>query len=175
MSWVIWITGLPGSGKSTIASVVQKQAPDAVLLTMDELRKIVTPYPDYSDTERDCVYRSIVYTAETLHRLGHNVIIDATGNRRVWRALARELIDDFFEIFLECPLELCIQRESQRADTHGAPKQVYQKAGDGYPVPGISAPYEEPERAELVINTEKELPDSAVDKIFGLLNKAYED
>jgi adenylylsulfate kinase len=175
MSWVIWITGLPGSGKSTISAGIQERFPDTVILNTDELRKIVTPSPDYSDAERDLVYRAIVYMAKTLYSLGHNVIIDATGNRRSWRELAREVIMDYFEVFLECPLELCVQRESHRKDTRGAPRHIYEKAGLGYPVPGISAPYEKPERAELVINTGEDLPETAVDRICRMLDDAHDE
>ncbi len=172
MSWVIWITGLPGSGKSTIAAELKKKSPDDVILRMDDLRKIITPTPDYSDTEREYVYRSIVFTAKTLYSLGHKVIIDATGNRRRWRELARESIEDFFEVYIKCPQEICIERESKRADTHGAPTKIYEKASKGHPVPGISAPYEEPLKPELTIETEKDAPDAAVKKIIRMLDEA---
>src|SRR3989304_1517263 len=66
MPIVIWITGWPGSGKSTVASAVKDLIPDAAILRMDELRNIVTPEPTYSDSQRECVYRSLVYTAKIL-------------------------------------------------------------------------------------------------------------
>ena len=78
---VVWLTGLPGSGKSTVAEAVRNRRPDTVILRMDELRKIVTPQPAYSDAERELVYRSLVYAAKIVSELGRNVIIDATGNR----------------------------------------------------------------------------------------------
>jgi adenylylsulfate kinase len=95
---------LPGSGKSTVASAVKEMVPDAVILRMDELRKVVTPEPTYSDSERECVYRSLVFTAKIINQLGHTVIIDATGNKRRWRELARNIIPDFLDIYLKCPL-----------------------------------------------------------------------
>lgn len=169
MSCVIWITGLPGSGKSTIASAVKEMMPDAVLLRMDELRKIVTPEPAYSDSEREYVYRSLVYTANIINQLGHTVIIDATGNKKSWRELARNIIPDFLEIYLKCPLELCMEREKTRLDTHAAPKEIYNKGKAGWPVPGINIPYEEPEHPELIIDTEKESPVDAAEKIMRLI------
>ncbi len=169
MSWVIWITGLPGSGKSTIALAVKEKIPDTVILRIDELRKIVTPEPTYSDEEREYVYRVLVFTAKTLYELGHNVIIDATGNRKSWRELARNLIPDFFEVYLKCSVELCIEREKTRIDTHAAPPKIYEKGKKGWPVPGINVPYEEPEKPEIIVDTEKETPAIAAGKILKIL------
>lgn len=166
MAFVIWITGLPGSGKSTVALAVKEKIPDSVILRMDELRKIVTPEPAYSDEEREHVYRALVYMAKTLHDLGHNVIIDATGNRKSWRELARELIPDYYEIYLKCPMALCMEREKTRLNTHAAPARIYEKGEAGWPVPGINVPYEEPDRPELIIDTEKESPEKAAEKII---------
>lgn len=169
MAMVIWITGLPGCGKSTVASALKEKLADAVILRMDELRKLVTPVPTYSDEEREHVYRAFVYTAKTLYTLGHNVIMDATGNRRSWRRLARELIPDFFEVYLKCPVELCMYREKTRLNTHSAPKDIYKKGEKGSPVPGINVPYEEPENPELVIDAEKYAPEKAAEKIARLI------
>jgi adenylylsulfate kinase len=173
MPIVIWITGLPGSGKSTVAMAVNRVIHDAVILRMDELRKIVTPEPTYSESEREYVYRALVYTAKTLYSLGHTVIIDATGNKRSWRALARDLIPDFCEVYLKCPIELCIEREKKRIDTHGAPKDIYLKSKAGAPVPGLNVPYEEPEKPELIIDTLKESPEVSALRIVRLIDKSH--
>ncbi|RJQ49464.1 MAG: adenylyl-sulfate kinase [Nitrospiraceae bacterium] len=169
MPYVIWITGLPGSGKSTIASALKERIDEAVILRLDDLRKIVTPEPTYSDVERDHVYRSLVYMAKTLYELGHTVIIDATGNKKLWRELARSLIPEFFEIYLKCPLAVCRERERTRFDTHSAPKGIYEKGKTGAPVPGVNVQYEEPEHPELIIDTEKESPKEAAEKIIQLI------
>lgn len=170
-STVIWITGLPGSGKSTVADALKKRAPGAVILRMDELRKIVTPVPTYSEEERDLVYRALVYTAKTVAEQGRDVIIDATGNRRSWRRLARDLIPVFKEVYLKCPVALCIQREKGRTDRHSAPPGVYEKGGAGWPVPGLTVPYEEPENPELNIDTESASPEEAAERIYDLMKK----
>jgi len=149
----LWITGLPGSGKSTIADSLKEIHPDFIVLRMDDVRKIITPDPSYSDSEREIVYRSLVFIAKMLTDLGHNVIIDATGNMRKWRELARSLIPEYIEVYLKCPVDLCRDREKLRRETRGAPRDIYQKGERGWPVPGISAPYEEPLEPEIVVDT----------------------
>lgn len=158
---VVWLTGLPGSGKSTVADAVKQLRPHIVILRMDELRKVVTPVPTYSEEEREMVYRCIVYLAAILSGLGHDVIIDATGNLRRWRDLARELIPSFAEVYLTCSLQVCEAREKQRKHTRGAPRNIYEKGAAGWPVPGISAPYEEPLSPELTIDTATSSADDA--------------
>ncbi|MEM3722104.1 MAG: adenylyl-sulfate kinase, partial [Candidatus Bathyarchaeia archaeon] len=87
--WCIWITGLPGSGKSTVANLLVKfllqKGIRAQLLSSDVLRKYLTPKPTYSLEERDIVYSTLVYIAWLLTQNGVNVVIDATGNLRRYR------------------------------------------------------------------------------------------
>jgi len=151
----IWITGLPGSGKSTVTDAFKKAHPRFIVLRTDELRKVVTPEPTYSDYEREMVYRSLVYLAKKLTEIGQDVIIDATGNLRRWRELARGLIPRYTEVYLRCPVELCMQRERQRLETYEAPKDIYKKGAEGWPVPGMAAPYEEPLSPEVIIDSDK--------------------
>jgi adenylylsulfate kinase len=151
----LWITGLPGSGKSAYADRLKKSCPQFVLLRMDDLRKTATPLPTYSEAERDILYRSLVYMAKTLVELGHDVLIDATGNLRRWRELARGLIPGYREVYLRCPVDVCMEREGKRLRKRGAPTGVYGKAKKGWPVPGITAPYEEPVNPDLTIDTDK--------------------
>lgn len=165
----VWITGLPGSGKSTIAHALKAIYPDFVILGIDDLRKTVTPEPTYSDGEREIVYRSLVYLAKKLSELGHNVIIDATGNMRRWRDLARQLTSRYAEIYLKCPVEECIKRERKRQETHGAPKDIYRKGWEGWPVPGVNVPYEEPLTPEIIIDTDQTTIEEAVQMIEKIL------
>lgn len=150
----LWITGLPGSGKSTLADEIKKAYPGFIVLRMDEFRKIVTPRPAYSDEERDIVYRALVYLAKIMTENGHDVIIDATGNLRKWRTLARRLMPEYAEVYLKCPLEVAVKRERKRVYTHKAPRGIYKRGAKGWPVPGVRAPYEEPEKPEVVIDTD---------------------
>jgi adenylylsulfate kinase len=169
----IWITGLPGSGKSTLADAIRESHPDFIVLRMDELRKVVTPEPTYSESERDIVYRCLVYLAKKLTEAGRDVIIDATGNLRQWRALARSLIPRYAEAYLKCPLEECARREKSRQHTRGAPKDIYLKGEKGWPVPGVNTPYEEPLNPEIVIGPEIPVRD-AVSLLEGLLGRLEE-
>ena len=86
MSWAVWITGLPGSGKSVIARAVaeklRSRGDDVIVLELDAIRRIITPAPTYSDAEREAVYRALVYIGAVLVDAGIPVIFDATAPRR---------------------------------------------------------------------------------------------
>ncbi|MBF0319400.1 MAG: adenylyl-sulfate kinase [Nitrospirae bacterium] len=153
MSQVLWLTGLPGSGKSAIADAFKAHRSDFFILRMDELRKIATPEASYSEQEREILYRALVFTARAISSLNHNTIIDATGNRRRWRGLARELIPHFSEIYITCPLEICMKREKSRLEKFSAPDNIYNKALRGASVPGINTPYEPPLNPELAVDS----------------------
>jgi adenylylsulfate kinase len=169
--FALWITGLPGSGKSTVAAAVRILFPDFVILRMDDLRKIVTPEPTYSEYERDMVYRCLVYLAKEISDLGHRVIIDATGNRRKWRELARQLMPEYAEIYLKCSHQVCSEREKQRDERYGAPGDIYIKGEEGWPVPGMNVPYEEPVNPDLIINSERASIEESVSLIDDFLKK----
>jgi adenylylsulfate kinase len=62
----IWLTGLPDSGKTSIARIVKEKWAGIVTLRMDEMRRIVTPKPTYSNEEREILYRSLVYTDKSI-------------------------------------------------------------------------------------------------------------
>jgi len=159
MSWVIWVTGLPGCGKTTVSERVRDQLLkndiDVKILQLDKIRKVITPNPKYSEEERDIVYSSLAYMALLLHESKINVIIDATANRRRYRDLARELIADFAEIYLRCPLESCVRREEERSAEY-APKDIYKRSkSKAASVPGVNVAYEEAESPELIIESEE--------------------
>jgi adenylylsulfate kinase len=157
VSWAIWITGPPGSGKSSVAraaaALLRARGEPVTVLELDAIRKKITPDPRYTDAERDLVYRALAYMAATLVEAGVPVIVDATAHRRVWRDAARAAIPRFAEVQLLCPLEVCRERERTRPRGH-APGGIYARAGrPGATVPGVDVPYEPALAADLTIDT----------------------
>lgn len=157
MSWAVWITGPPGSGKTVIARGVEAElaalGQPVTRLELDEIRQCITPSPRYTDRERDVVYRALGYMAVLLVEAGTPVLIDATAHRRAWRDRVRQAIAHFAEVQLVCPLAICQQRERERVSGH-APRGIYQQAGrPGATVPGVDVPYETALAPELLIDT----------------------
>jgi len=175
--WCVWITGLPGSGKSTVSrallELLEKDGVRAQLLSSDALRKVMTPKPSYSLEERGSVYATLVYIAELLTQNGVNVVIDATGNLRRYRDHARERISSFIEVYLECPLETCAQREAGRVGTYHAPRRIYERAGKAKAptVPGVGQPYEPPLNSEVKLDTTKYSPVESAQKVLERISR----
>lgn len=151
-SIAIWLTGLPASGKSTIAAALKPQL-EALGLSVDVLesdtvRRAFTPVPTYSQMERDLFYRALAFMGAKLVSHGVTVIFDATANKRAYRNFARSLIQRFIEVAVECPLELAMQRDH---------KGTYQRGqrGESSTVPGLQDPYEAPLNPEVRIDTTK--------------------
>ena len=156
MSWVVWFTGLPGCGKTTIVQLTKVKLEESGLkvkvLELDEVRKVITPNPTYTDEERSTVYASLAYMAKLLADAKTNVIVDATANRRRYRDLARDLIPQFAEVYIKVPLDVCIEREARRKAKH-SPKGIYKKGSStNANVPGINVAYEEPLNPEIVLD-----------------------
>ncbi len=178
MAFAVWFTGLPGSGKTMIASrtsaLLDKKGVKVKTLQLDEIRRVLTPNPRYTDEERDIVYASLAYMAKLLTECGVNVFIDATANRRRYRDAARSIIPNFAEVYIRCPLEVCMEREARRKAVF-SPKGIYKKSAQaGANVPGVNVPYEEPPSPEIVIDSDKMDLDEcarkaadAIENIFG--------
>ncbi|HBZ00527.1 MAG TPA: adenylyl-sulfate kinase, partial [candidate division Zixibacteria bacterium] len=132
--WTIWVTGLSGSGKTTISKalldLLEIRQTKVEYLRLDEIRQVITPNPVFSKEEREYVYRSSVYIAYILNRHGVNVIIDSVDGEGTGRAMCREMIPNFGVIYVHCPLELCIERERVRTDRAKIEK-LYERAIQG--------------------------------------------
>jgi adenylylsulfate kinase len=175
IGWCVWVTGLPGSGKSVVSrkliKILNENNMSAQLLSSDALRKSLTPKPSYSLEERDMVYKTLDYIAILLVQNGVNVVIDATGNLRRYRDELRCEIPHFVEVYLECPQKECIKREAKRREFYNAPQQIYSKAFEGKTktVPGVGQPYEQPLSPEVRINTFETNSDQGAQKILNAI------
>jgi len=172
MSWALWITGPSGSGKSArareAAARLAAEGRHVEVLDLDEMRKLVTPRPTYSDVECALVYRALVWVAQTMVEAGLPVIIDATAHRREWRDLARAVIPAFAEVQLVCPLPLRREREEGRAPGN-APSGIYARAGlPGARVPGVDVEHEEALAPELTLDTATEDVARSAERIVAL-------
>lgn len=180
MNFCLWLTGLPGSGKTTIRVEVERllmrEGVEPVVLAMDQLRKFLTPEPKYTEEEREIVYRALVLMARLLVEHGRNsVIIDATGHRRRFRNLAREGIQEFAEVYIRCSIEVCKARESSRDDSL-VEKDLYRKARKGSlesGLPGVTAPYEEPADPEVVVQSDALSPTEAAQEIMHYVSSRW--
>jgi adenylylsulfate kinase len=175
VSWAIWITGPPGSGKSTIARAVEAalraRGRPVARLELDEIRKAITPEPRYSDDEREVVYRALAHLAGQLVRWGTPVLVDATAHRRRWRDGLRGAVARFAEVQLDCPLQVRRDRERARPRGH-APPGIYARAGrPGATVPGVDVPYEPALAPELAIDTSAEPVAESVARIVELTER----
>jgi len=147
--FAIWLTGIPASGKSSITRELVKQFHachvSVVVLESDEMRKILTPAPTYSDEERSQFYRALVLIGALITRSGINVIFDATANKRAYRDHARQAIHKFVEIYVVCPQDICVKRD---------PKGIYAQAALNIVTnfPGIQAVYEPPLSPDLALD-----------------------
>jgi adenylylsulfate kinase len=127
----------------------------------------------YSEEERDMVYHTLVCIVEILTKYDVNVIIDATGNKRKYRDNCRAKVKHFFEVYLKCPLETCIQRESLRKETHMAPQDIYRKAqtSEHNTVPGLGEPYETPKKPEVQVDSNMLSPEEIAQIIIEYIKK----
>jgi adenylylsulfate kinase len=178
MSWAVWITGLPGSGKTVIAQRVRalleaRGSGPVKVLELDEIRKFITPEPSYSEAERAIVYAALVYMAKLLVECGRPVIIDATANQRSYRDRARALIPYFAEVYVQCSLATCMARERHRKAAH-APAGIYQRAAnEGASVPGVNVPYEAPLNPEVVVDSETQSVEACAREVVAFIERRF--
>jgi len=169
--FAVWITGLPASGKSTLGAALARQIRelgiDVTVLESDALRKIFSKQPRYDEQDREHFYGSLAFIGQVLTGHGISVIFDATANRRSYRDRARQQIPRFVEVFVDCPLEICIQRD---------PKGIYRKAraGEASHVPGVGAVYEPAENPDVVVHGHEDNPEEAAGRVIDVLvRKGY--
>lgn len=167
--FTLWFTGLPASGKTTLANAVAKELSEKYALPVERLdgdivRQTICRDLGFSPEDRQKNIERVTYIAKLLNKNQGVVIASFISPQKEIRNWAREQIGNFVEVYTKCPLEVCIQRD---------PKGNYQKALSGQiaQFTGISDPYEEPEDPEIVLQTDKESIEECVSKIIKSLKK----
>jgi adenylylsulfate kinase len=180
MPFAVWITGLPGSGKSTIAKELIKRIKGVEYLRLDEIRKKYISDPKFTDEEREFVYSKFIDDGAEKVKQGKNVIFDATANKLIWRKKARSKIEKFAEVYVKCSISSCMERENKRegglvlVDLYRKSLER-KKTGKEFEglgkVVGVDVPFEENSNAEITIDSETTKPEEAAGVIFNEIKK----
>ncbi len=167
---VIWFTGLPASGKSTLARALERHLFErggaAILLDGDTIRSGLNSDLRFSSADRAENVRRLAEVAAHLSRSGTIAIVAAVSPSAQDRSRAREIAgEDFFEIHVATQIEVCEQRD---------PKNHYRKARSGSlpDFTGVTAQYEEPLHPELRIDTSETTTDQAIAALDRLLRSS---
>jgi len=161
---VLWFTGLPGAGKSTIANLVETKlharAIHTVLLDGDNVRHGLNRDLGFTEADRVENIRRIGEVAKLITDAGLIVLCSFISPFRAERRMVRELFDtgEFLEIFVDTPLDECIARD---------PKGLYRRAiaGEIKNFTGVDQPYEPPENADLLLAAGREPPEKLADQV----------
>lgn len=166
---VLWFTGLSGSGKSTVASALEKKLHDLGRLTYtldgDNVRHGLNSDLGFSDEDRVENIRRIGEISKLFVDAGIITIATFVSPFREDRQKVRELLGkDFIEIYIDCPLEVCEKRD---------PKGIYKKAraGEIKHFTGIDSPYEKPINPEIIVSTHLNTLEECVDKLVAYLEE----
>ncbi len=165
---VIWFTGLPGAGKTTISRELDKKLCEmgihTYLLDGDNIRHGLCKDLGFSKEDRNENIRRVGEVAKLFVDAGLIVICAFASPYKEQRKMVRNLLADgeFIEIFVKCPIEICMRRD---------PKGLYKKAlaGEIKGFTGVDDPYEEPETPEITLETDKLTVDESVNIILEYL------
>jgi adenylylsulfate kinase len=167
--FTLWLTGLPRAGKSTVAGLVAGRLRSAgvqyvEVLDGDIIREGLCKDLGFSREDRTENIRRIAFVSKLLTRNGVAVIVAAISPYREDRELAREEIRSFVEVWCHASLDACAERDY---------KGLYEKArrGEITNLTGVNDPYEEPEDADLVLETDSETPEQSADRVMSLLEE----
>lgn len=164
--FTLWFTGLSGSGKTTLAHEVEgillERGLKVEVLDGDVVRQNLSKGLGFSKEDRDTNIRRIGFVCNLLTRNDVIAIAAAISPYRDIRNENRNLIGKYVEVYCKCPIEVLIERD---------PKGLYKKAlrGEIKGFTGIDDPYEPPDDAEIVCETDKESVEESVSKIIKTL------
>jgi adenylylsulfate kinase len=162
---VVWITGLPSSGKSTLAGTLRRRLTEAGIpsctLDGDEVRAALVPRPGYTPDARDAFYATLAALAVLLAAQGLVVLVPATAHRARYRDAARARVPRFVEVHVAVDPEECRRRDA---------KGLYAASSSGKTndLPGADLAYEPPSSAEVVASGGQD--EDAVTRIVNLLS-----
>lgn len=168
MSFTVWFTGIPLSGKSTLGNVLAKSlfelGYEVELLDSDNIVFLFVPLLKSSPRDRDIISRSMAISANYLNR--HNVIsiCCATTPRKEIREYNREIINKYVEIYCRCKLS-----EAEKRDYKGVYKLARNNSIKNFT--GISEDYIEPENPELIIDTDSNNSEESLNKLLNYLSE----
>jgi len=165
---ILWFTGLSGSGKSTIANIVERglhaRGAHTYMLDGDNVRHGLNRDLGFTDADRVENIRRVGEVAKLFVDAGLLVLCSFISPFRAERQMVRELVDsgEFVEVFVDTPLEECIRRD---------PKGLYARAREGKikNFTGIDSPYEAPESAEILIDTRQADAEAAARHVLQVL------
>jgi len=167
---VLWFTGLSGSGKSTIANVVEKRlfarGRHTYILDGDNVRHGLNHDLGFTDADRVENIRRVGEVAKLMVDAGLMVMTSFISPFKAERRMVHDLMEDgeFIEVYVDTPIEICAERD---------PKGLYKKAkaGEIKNFTGFDSPYEPPERADIHVNTAVDSAEDCADKIIAYLEE----
>jgi len=161
--FTIWLTGLPCSGKTTIAELLEEELSERELIVEvldgSAARQRFSPQLGFSKKDRNAHIKKIATESKKLCDNGLAVICASISPYRKARDDARKKLSNFVEVYVKCPVSVCMER-----DIKGVYKQA--QAGEIKDFTGVSAPYEEPQKPEVIVETDIETPEESVRKII---------
>jgi adenylyl-sulfate kinase len=167
--FTLWFTGLSGAGKTTISKLVEAEliarGSKHEVLDGDVIRENLSKGLGFSKEDRDTNIRRIAFVADLLSRNGVPVMTAAISPYRETRREARALMGDrFVEAYVKASVETCAERDV---------KGLYEKAfaGEIKEFTGVSDPYEEPEHAEIIVDTEAQEPEESAAQVIAYLEE----
>lgn len=169
--FTVWFTGLSGAGKSTLSQLLEKKLKEwgrsAEILDIDTVRTNLLQCLTINRHDRDISIQRIAFVCKLLTRNGVAILAPTISPYREAREMARKEIGNFVEVYVKCPLEVCIERKVKGLSERALKGEI---AG----FDGISEPYEEPLNPEIVVETDKETAEESANKIFQkLTNLGY--